>query len=312
MKRIIMSVLFLFIAVNSSSANTSFSLPGEVFVHEHWISLTRSYDIETKTHKLGTLYRRFFSLLLTYDFYDPMDVKTATAKARFFSFGAHLDIYDQTDTFIGGVKEKIFTFFPTFEILAPDSSTKLARAEMNFWGTKFYIYDPVTHQEMAIMSRSFFRFKNDWTINVTNRALLDQKSIDSRVLMTVLAVQGEIEYWKKDDQNDGSLKAKTAKVQQSQSDQYDGLSQHIKTLNIKEGLNKLEKPDQETLEALTDELDQGFNAEYPLIDDPNQSNAERVKAFTSYCLNLVSSQDMPDTKKKAILTLLNLRLQGHN
>lgn len=160
------------------------------------------------------------------------------------------------------------------------------------------------------MSRSFFRFKNDWTINVTNRALLDQKSIDSRVLMTVLAVQGEIEDWKKDHQNDYSLKA--ANAQQPQSDQYNALSQQIKTLTIKEGLDKLEKPSQETLEALADELDQGFNAEYPSTDDPTQSNEERIKAFTSYCLNLVSAQDTPDTKKKAILTLLNLRLQGHN
>ena len=312
MKKIVMSLLFLFLAVNVTIASSTSSLPEEVSVREHWISLTKSYDIETKTQKLGTLYRRFFSLLLTYDFYDPMDVKTATAKARFFSFGAHLDIYDQTDTFIGGVEEKIFTFFPTFVVLAADSSTKLARAEMNFWGTKFYIYDTVTNQEMAIMSRSFFRFKNDWTIHVTNSDLLNQKNIDPRVLMTVLAVQGEIEDWKNDQQNNYSLNAKNANSQQSEANELGALTQQIEALAVKEGLDKLEKPSQESLEALAIELDQAFNAANQATDNQNQSNQERVNAFTSYCLNLVSSNDLADIKKKAILTLLNLRLQGHN
>ncbi|WED42368.1 hypothetical protein [Legionella cardiaca] len=307
MKRILIGLLFLIFAINLSSAGNVHSIPNEISVREHWISLTKSYDIETSTSKLGTLYRRFFSLLLTYDFYDPTDIKTATAKARFFSFGAHLDIYDQTDVLMGSVEEKIFTFFPTFEIYARDLATKLARAEMNFWGTKFYIYDPVTSQEMAIMSRSFFRLKNDWTIQVTNRALLEQKNIDPRVLMTVLAVQGEIEDWQKD--NYSSLKSATIKTQ---SKDYDALSQQIKTLSANKGLNALETPSQETLETLADELDQGFNAQYPSVEDENQSNQEHIKAFTAYCLSLIDAQDLSDTKKKAILTLLNLRLQGHN
>ena len=310
MKRIVISLLFLFLSVNAISAPSSSTLPDEVSVREHWISLTKSYDIETRTQKLGTLYRRFFSFLLTYDFYDPMDVRTATAKARFFSFGAHLDIYDQNDNFIGGVEEKIFTFFPTFELLAYDSSTKLARAEMNFWGTKFYIYDPATNQEMAIMSRPFFRVKNDWTIHVTNRALLNQKNIDSRVLMTVLAVQGEIEDWKKDHRDDSRMKAGSINSQPTQSNEYKALSQKITTINMNEGLDKLEKPSQENLEVLANELDEKFNAEYQLTED--QSNQERVEAFTSYCLSLVDSQNLSDTKKKAILTLLSLRLQGQN
>ncbi|KTC83796.1 hypothetical protein [Legionella brunensis] len=312
MKRIVISLLFFFFTINLSNASNIQTIPDEISVREHWISLTKSYDIETKAQKLGTLYRRFFSLLLTYDFYDPTDVKTATAKARFFSFGAHLDIYDQSDIFIGSVEEKIFTFFPTFEILARDSSTKLARAEMNFWGTKFYIYDPVSNQEMAIMSRPFFRFKNDWTIHVTNRALLDQKNIDSRVLMTVLAVQGEIEDWQKDQQNNNNLKSATAKAQQLQSNRNEALSQQLKALSMKEGLDKLEKPSEDSLEVLAEELDEAFNAENPSTEDQNQSNQERIDAFTSYCLNLVSSQDLPNIKKKAIVTLLNLRLQGHN
>lgn len=301
MKKLVTGLLFALLTM-SSPISLGGSIPDDLAVREHWISLTKSYDIETNTHKLGTLYRRFFSFLLTYDFYDPRDIKTATATARFFSFGAHLDIYDQTDSFIGSVEEKIFTFFPTFEILGYDSYTKQARAEMNFWGTKFYIYDPATNQEMAIMSRPFFRLKNDWTIHVTNRALLDQKNIDARVLMTVLAVQGEIEDWKKNNDSDGYLKAKPNTA-------YTKLSREINTLNSNNHFKTDEKLSEKRIELLANELDQEFNAMHPASEE--QSNEERVKEFTSYCLEQINSQNLSEDKKQALLTLLNLRLQGH-
>lgn len=295
--------------LNISYANSNTVLPDEVIVREHWLSLTKSYDIENNTQKLGTLYRRFFSYLLTYDFYDSLNVNTATAKARFFSFGVHLDIYDQSNAFIGEVEEKIFNFFPTFEILDNDSATKLARAEMNFWGTKFYIYDPVTMQEMAVMSRPFFRFKNDWTINVTNRALLEQKNIDSRLLMTVLAVQGEIEDWDKNRLNNLKTQATTTNRENNNPKQYDGLMQQLSNVNMKNPFDKLPSPNDSSLESLADELDQSFKLEYPHFAE--QSNEDQVNMFMTYCLNLVNAQELPDAKKKAILTLLNLRLEGH-
>jgi uncharacterized protein YxjI len=286
------------------SANISSTFPDEISVSEHWISLTKSYEIETKTQKLGTVYRRFFSVPLTYDFYDPRDIKVVTANARFFSFGVHMDIYNQQDVLIGAVKEEIFTFYPSFEILARDSATILARAEMNFWATKFYVNDPETDQEMAIMSRSFFRVKNDWTINFTDKDILEQKKIDPSLLITVLAVQGEIEYWKED-----SRKIYAGDTEQSY---IKTLSQQIKAINISESLDKLEKPDQKSLEALTEELDKAFNASNPSINHQQMSHEERIKAYTTFCLNLVNSPSLPKDKKKAILTLLNLRLQGHD
>jgi hypothetical protein len=131
--------------------------------------------------------------------------------------------------------------------------------------------------------------------------------------MTVLAVQGEINDWYEEARRENyNLNAPIAYSKQSQPNQYDELSQQIMTLSIKEGLDKLEKPSQESLETLADELDQQFNAENYAIDDHNQNDEERIKAFTSYCFNLVGSQNLSYTKKKAILTLLSLRLQAHN
>jgi hypothetical protein len=131
-------------------------------------------------------------------------------------------------------------------------------------------------------------------------------------LMTVLAVQGEIEDWKKDRRDEYNLKTVTANSQRSESNEYNELSKQITMLSANEGFSKMEKPSQESLEQLAIELDQGFKSENQSIDNQNQSNQERVQAFTSYCLNLVNAQYVSDTKKNAILTLLSLRLQGHN
>ena len=193
-------------------------------------------------------------------------------------------------------REKIFNFFPTFEIIASDSVTKLARAEMNFWGTKFYLYDPRTNQEMAVMSRPFFRIKNDWTIEVTNRSLIDQKNMDPRLLMTVLAVQGEIEDWIEDSKED------------DKNQSYSELREQLSSVPMNLALDKVSSPSDNSLERLADKLEQGFKTEYSSLEA--LSNKEKVHAFMNYCLKLVH-EEQSEAKKKAIITLLNLRLQGH-
>ncbi len=309
MKNKVLKLFPLVLSLNLGFASSTFNLPKEFMVNQKWMSLTKSYDIETKTEKLGTLYRRFLTFLLTYDFYDSQNVKTATAKARFFSYNLHLDIYDQSEDLIGEVEEKLFYFFPTFEVIDKNSIDKLARAEMNFWGTKFNIYDPQSNQEMAVMSRSFFRLKDDWTINITNPELLKQKNIDPRVLMTVIAVQGEIEEWETNYQNNRSLQS-NPNFQMNNKGQFPReLKQKITRLAKENKLDNLALPPQSNLEALADELDHGFKMMYPNISE--LSNEEQLYTYTNYCLNQVSAPEQTDSKKKAILTLLNLRLKGH-
>ena len=209
MNQLIALVLSVFLCINSSFALSNEDIPDEFSITEHWISLTTSFDIETKTEKLGTLYRKFFSLLLTYELFDPLNHKLATAKSKFFSLTAHFDVYDNNNILIGIAEERLFAFFPTFDIYAKNATTKLARAKMNFWGTTFTIYDTVTDNEIATMHRSFFRFKNDWDFKITNKELFSQRSIDPRVLMTVIAFQGDREYWERDRNNNSSTASKT-------------------------------------------------------------------------------------------------------
>ena len=301
MNKVVAIILSFFIFVNSSFALSNADIPNEFKVTQHWLSLTTSFNIETKTKRLGTLYRKFFSLLLTYDFYDPLNNKLATARAKFFSFNAHFDIYDNEENYLGFAEEKLFTFFPTFDIYAPDSSTKLARAKMNFWGIRFTIYDAATDKEIAAMHRSFFRLKNDWTISITNRALFNDRNIDPRVLMTVIAFQSDKEAWEqqyKKQQNTKDrninkypLLASAQKISKSSDKNTDVNKQQINSwirkidaMSQQEGLAELKNPQENSLEHIATELENNYNKS---IDHDNSdiSTQEKISDFTDYCLN---------------------------
>ena len=317
MNKLIATLLSFFIYVNSSFAFSNNDVPDEFKVTEHWLSFTTSFDIETKTHRLGTLYRKLLSFVLTYEFYDPLDNKLATARSRFFSLTAHFDVYDHNDNLLGVAEEKIFTFFPTFDIYASDASTKLARAKMNFWGTTFTIYDPRTDQEMATMHRSFLRLKNDWSITITNRPLFMQRNIDPRLLMTVIAFQGDRETWQKekdqDDRDKNRYKRSIVKLSDQASDvttyQLGQFLANIDAVSRQEGLNTIKEPDQKSLEAIAKELEENYK-KTQATSDSDETSQEQISSFTEYCLNVVQSNDVSDSKKKAILLLLKMRLQS--
>lgn len=313
MKYIIATLFSLFLGINSSFALSNNDVPDEFNVTEHWISLTTSFDIETKTQKLGTLYRKFFSLLLTYEFFDPNDIKIATARAKFFSLTAHFDVYDNQDSLLGVAEERLFAFFPTFDIYAKDGSTKLAKARMNFLGTTFTISDPSTDQEIATMHRSFFRLKNDWGFKITNRPLFLQKNIDPRVLMTVIAFQGDREYW---EQNQSIKGVSNNAALNSSGEASDVTNQHVRVFLEKinaftkqKGLINIQIPDQTILEITANELENNYKSTMA-SDETTQTNQESFNGFIDYCLSQVQSNNVSDSKKKAILYLLKMRLEA--
>ncbi|MCW8398723.1 hypothetical protein OQJ26_07960 [Legionella sp. PATHC038] len=310
MRNAIAILCSLFISINTSFALSNTEIPDEMYIKEHWISLTTSYDIETKTRKLGTLYRKFFSLLLTYEFFDPFDNKLAYARSKFFSLTAHFDVYDNFENFIGAADEKLFAFFPTFDIYGQDGYTKLAKASMNFWGTTFTIYDPVTDKEMATLYRPFFRLKNDWTFNITNKALFKQKEIDSRVLMTVIAFQGDREYWESNNQNNfKAIAKKSASSNEVTAKQVNELLEKITAISKQEGLENTKNPDSKMMDVVANELENNYQQMHA-HDEAVQTDQERLAAFVEYCLNWVQENNLASEKKKAILFLLKTRLEG--
>jgi uncharacterized protein YxjI len=169
-------------------------VPEQFSVKQRWFSWTNSFDIEHAAGKMGILHRRFLSLTLEYDFYDVNEQLQANARMRIFSIGATFDVTDAMGNLIGTTDQKIFRFFPTFEILSVEKHT-LAVAKMNFWGTKYTLSDPSTHENFVEMSRPFIRFRDSWNVKVTNPSLFAQKNIDPRLFIVVMAYQTDMDFW---------------------------------------------------------------------------------------------------------------------
>ena len=145
-----------------------------------------------------------------------------------------------------------------------------------------------------------------------------QKNIDPRVLMTVIAFQGDRENWRRqqDDRDrdnksrKNNIRAANALSDQSTDvapEQLEVVMENINAISKKEGLTTLKEPPQDSLEAIANELENNFNSTQA-TDDENETSKDRISSFTDYCLNLVQSNAVSDTKKKAILYLLKMRL----
>ena len=255
---------------------------------QHWISYTSSFNLETDTKTIGTLYRRVLSAPLTYDFFDGSKRLLTTSRAQFFSVGAHFDVCDAQKYPVGSVEERIFTVFPSFVIYSP-SNDPLANADMNFWGTKFSVVDPSTQRLIAVMSRPFFRLKNDWTIRVTDPTLLSNNGLKPELLLTVLAFQGDRESWEHQQSNPA-----TALRLGSEQKLRQQVAQAAKGFDF----SKVQAMANDQLEHLAVQLDEDYHHRV------NQDS----EGFVDYCLRRVQSEHVSLQERQGILYLLQQRL----
>ena len=308
MKKLSIGLLF-WLCFSSLHAFTIDEIPDEFYVSQHWVSYTTGFDIETKTQKLGTLYRRA-SAYLAYDLYDPFSQNLASARARFSSQGAYFDVTDYAGQLLGTVEEQIYTYFPSFTIYA-NGVHKAARTEMNFWGTSFTVSDVITGQEIAVMSRPFFRSKNDWTINISNRKLLKDRNIDAKLFLIVIAFQCDQEYWQQQDKNN-SLRKNTVgqdtPVHKVQNSGQQDLQKTIQALSTNEDLNQVNLLSETELEAITKQLDTDYQAYVKAHENNDTNSVGKLDDFMSFCRERMQSNLTPLSEKKAILYLLKTRV----
>lgn len=192
-------VLIVFFSIYCRLSGMVPEVPNQFFVTERWLSWTTSFDIETLQLRLGTVHRSILSLTTQYDFYDSDGKFQASARARFWALGTIFDVTDAEGRLIGNVREHLFDFFPTFDLLSLKGEV-LAVAKQNLWETTYYVNDPVTSQEIAQLSRSFFRLKDNWSVTVTNPDLFQKKQIDPRFFIIVMAFQTDRDYWSRQKQ----------------------------------------------------------------------------------------------------------------
>ncbi len=294
----------------------AFDLEKKMFLSEHYFGYTTSFDVSSEERKLGTIYRRVLSLKTDYDFYDIKNKLISSAESHFFSFGAHLDIYDANKMILGTVEEKVFSWFPSFDLYFPDG-TRLAHATMNFWGTKFTLYEGMGTHVLAEMSRDFFRLKNNWTLDIKDLDRVKARQIDARLLLTVLAVQCDIEYmesYRQQRERAGEERINQwlrpqaralAERNPTQAEQVENLhSKFSDFLKKEDALNQINLPNKPSLNALAVQLDKDFQQQYAgtMLND-----TEASEQFVNYCINIAESADTTPETQKAILHLLQKR-----
>lgn len=166
------------------------TLPKEFYVKERHCALTRTFDIESKVFKLGSVVKHFFSLTPTYTLYDVQGEEQARARARFFAIRTIVDVTNVNDEPIGMVEEQFSWFHPTFRIIDKEGRI-LARAQLNFWGTKFTFTDPLDDElVIASLSRPFFRLPmlgQRWTAEIDDN-YVQLFSGDNALLFSLVAV----------------------------------------------------------------------------------------------------------------------------
>ena len=314
MKKLLFTVLML-LYTQTGFALSFAEIPNEFYINEHWFSLTRNFDIKSENQNFGIVYRKLLSLTLAYEFLDPNDNSIAIAKSRFFSLTTKFDVYDKQGNLLGIANENFFAFFPTFDLYDSDGETKLARAKMNFWGTSFTIYDPVTDTEMATMSRSYFRLKDNWTVNITNRPIFNQKHIDPALLIIVLAFQTDSDYWKAQQQN-ASYSVKSAAnvdakkaIEGISTEQRHLLIEKINAVSYQQSLTNVPVPEQRTLATIATTVESRYKL--ARVDEAIQrkTTQEKIADFTDFALEVVQSYRLPKEEKKGILYLLKIRLE---
>lgn len=135
----------LFINTTSIFANTE--IPDEFYIAEQGTKWSKRFEIETKAGNIGIVYRNPFGVsLVDYDLFDSSNQKTASVRSQFISCDAHFDIYDSEEQFIGMIDEHNHSTHTRFDIYARDSITYQAKVNLNFWGTTYTMYDPITYQ----------------------------------------------------------------------------------------------------------------------------------------------------------------------
>ncbi|MBN9378322.1 MAG: hypothetical protein BGO14_06635 [Chlamydiales bacterium 38-26] len=321
LKKYIFQSLIILVGI-ASSLQAHVEIPSQFFVKQHWISLTNTFDIETHDRKFGTIHRKLLSWTPEYQFFDVYDQLQAKAKMRFFSFGATFDIYDLFERPLGRVDERILTFFSTFDLYRSDGY-HAAKAKLNFWGTKYTVSDPHTDAIIATLKRSFFRLKDDWTVDIIDSSLFFEKQIDPRMFILVMAFQTDRDYWKSKREREERGRHYSVQHLSKRTPEYLALNKKLEYQrslleSYRENYQGLEPSDEEVenLEEIVEKiLDEAEPDETNLEEDNLPSSSlelAKIQALDkgiSTLLPLFESEELTKGEKSALFMLMDQRLQ---
>lgn len=299
-------VCTMLVACGFLSAQVFGNAPDEFYVKERFFSLTTTFDIETKTEKLGTVYRKFLSLMPEYHLESPQEQLLAVGTMRFWSIFLTFDITDHRCMPLGSVNQRLSWFYPTFEVFSPFQQ-KLAEAELNFWETKWTITDPIDGHVIAVISRPFFRLKSDWTVNIYDQSSVSEYKIHPHLLLTLIAFQVDRENWEAwEDILDGDGKGISHKLLAERST-------FLSQTHYLEALNQRLELDMPILKGLAP-TDEDFLFVESLADekkpmDSSLSEEARFQATADRLFSYLSSDELTQKQKAALYKMLQHRLR---
>lgn len=319
LKNIILTMVLFSLFSGSLFAQLPDPLPEQFTVRQRWFSWTSDFDIETKEYKLGYVHRKIFSWTTEYEFRDIYNQLEANAKARWFSWGTTFDVMDALNQPLGIVEERIFTFFPTFDIISP-SGDKLAIAVMNFWGTRYVLIDSITGSSMVTLSRPFFRWKDNWTVTIENPILFNQKQIDPRLFIIVMAFQSDRELWKRQrsrsklnaphyafTRKELSLFKKSTNSTKSFLNEFNALREELVAYRTR--LTSIDP-----LESDFEQVEEIMEAKLKSIDSSHIEKTEEawIVAGIKFLLPFIDSNELTDAQKNALYLLIEYQLYKSN
>lgn len=310
LKKILFLCAALFCAAESQADPIESQFPTEITVTKHWFSWSTDFSISTKDMKLGTVHRKF--LTFEYQFFDNDEKLQASGRMRWFTWPIVFDVNDAEEQPIGRVEEKFSWFFPTFQFISPANMIQ-AEASLNFWRTTFTVVDPLSEEVIATMKRSFFRLKDDWTINIHNSDLFLQKEIDFRLFVVVMAFQTDREAWQR--QKNKSLPSGYASVSSNEpkektdadiSDSVEGIRTELEAL--RGSINPVE-PKEEDFEAVDAIVTKTLSEESGNVnlDDASLSQLERGYKIL---LPLLTKDGLSPSQKSALFLMMDHHLKS--
>lgn len=124
----------------------------------------------------------------SYEYYDSSEKLNSQVRVQWQGWNSTAAIVDVYGKAVGTLKGQNYIFYPTYQLLLPEGSLA-ANISFNLWQDQAQITDAESAALIATATRPHdFTFAN-WTLEINNMELFQQKAIDLRVLFFLLAIQ---------------------------------------------------------------------------------------------------------------------------
>ena len=191
-----MKSLFLFLALFSFnfaiySSSPPPIIPEEFAIKQKTSSLVTIFYIEADAHGIGKVIKETTPNATNFYYKDDKDQLVATGQVQSFPTSAEIQVWDHQKNFLGTIRQEVSAFFPKKYALYDAGNQLLAKADMNWLGSRFVLTNPKNaFKEYAIYSRPYFKLYGDyWYVKI-----VDTAALDPRFIVIIAAFQTDLDY----------------------------------------------------------------------------------------------------------------------